>query len=67
MYGYKPPHRISYVSGATPLVAVDDLLTQRSNITQLLQDNLSAAHVNMEVYAHQRRSERVFVEGDWFT
>lgn len=65
LYGWPPPTVTTYVPGTSKIADLDELLTQRTHILQLLKDNLTRAHNRMVQQANTKRTDKEFKEGDW--
>jgi hypothetical protein len=65
VYGYPPPSLLSYVPGTSANTVVDSQLRDRTTIITLLKEHLQQAQNRMKNQADKKRTERVFVEGDW--
>jgi hypothetical protein len=65
VYGCKPPKLVSYIDQSSSLPQLDELLSTRSSILQLLRQNLSDAQNRMKTFADRKRTEREFEVGDY--
>jgi hypothetical protein len=58
VYGCKPPKLVPYIDQSSSLPQLDELLSTRSSILQLLRQNLSEAQNRMKIFADRKRTER---------
>ncbi|XP_074344445.1 uncharacterized protein LOC141683605 [Apium graveolens] len=65
LYGRDPPSFNYHQAQKTNIASVDQFMSQRTEIQQLLKINLSLAQERMVLYANNKRSERHFKEGDY--
>ncbi|PNX78431.1 transposon Tf2-1 polyprotein, partial [Trifolium pratense] len=65
VYGKKPPSIPQYVSGTTPIEALDATLTDRETILQVLRKKLLKAQDDMKKFADKHRIPHPFKEGDF--
>ena len=64
LYGIMPPLHIPYISGDSPIAAVDQMLKEREDMMKVLHCQLKKAQDRMKVQADHHRIERVFQIGD---
>ena len=64
LYGWPAPVIPKYIIGSAKVDQVDQELTDRDKLLQLLKDNLSIAQARMKQQVDTRRSEREFSVGD---
>ena len=64
-FGRKPPNFPHYISGTTKVDAVDDMLSQREAVFELLRQKLTKAQTRMKEMADKHRREQEFEVGDW--
>lgn len=60
LYGFPPPHLLSYVKGTTRLAAVDAHLRDRDLINKILKEHLEAAQQRMKRIADKHQTDRSF-------
>ncbi|KAB2599988.1 hypothetical protein D8674_010259 [Pyrus ussuriensis x Pyrus communis] len=65
VYGYPPPHIVSYELGSAKLESVEHGLMAKDKMLTMLKNNLIIAQNRMKVQADKNRSERTFEVGDW--
>lgn len=65
LYGRAPPSLTSYVAGSSKIAAIDENLAKRSDILQLLKNNLHRAQHRMIQQVNSKRRDKEFAEGDW--
>lgn len=65
LYGYTPPQLALPPTVTTPIAAVQDHITHRKIMTELLREALHSAQVRYKHYADQKRIERTFEVDDW--
>jgi hypothetical protein len=63
--GVPPPRLLSYIPGTTRVEAVDEVLRNREQILNLLQQNIQQAQQRMKKFADLRRTEREFEVGQY--
>lgn len=56
---------MQYLSGSSPVEAVDTLLTTRETVFESLRKNLLKAQAQMKHFANKNRREIYYTEGDW--
>ena len=64
LYGIPPPRHIPYISGDSPIAAIDQMLKEREDMLKVLQYQLMRAQSKMKVQAEQHKTERVFQISD---
>jgi len=65
LYGRAPPSLTSYVAGSSKIAAIDENLAKRSDILQLLKNNLHRAQHRMIQQVNSKRRDKEFAEEDW--
>jgi len=65
VYGVPPPRLLSYIPGTTRVEAVDEVLRNRKQILNLLQQNIKQAQQRMKKFADLKRTEREFEVGQY--
>ena len=65
LYGRAPPSLTSYVAGSSKIAAIDENFAKRSDILQLLKNNLHRAQHRMIQQVNSKRRDKEFAEGDW--
>lgn len=65
LYGRPPPAISNLVPGHSKIVSLDELLTQKAQILQLLKINLNRARNRMVQQANLKRTDKIFEAGDW--
>lgn len=64
LYGYQPWHFGVDLQDACPVVSLQEWLSEKRVMTQLVQQHLARAQLRMKGQADKKRSERSFVVGD---
>ncbi|XP_060217253.1 uncharacterized protein LOC132644672 [Lycium barbarum] len=64
LYGFSPPRISLGPLLDTTVPAAEDVVMQRQQMQQLLQDNLLKAQERMQLFADQKRTERTFQPGN---
>lgn len=65
LYGCPPPNIHSYITGTYHVTGVDELLSQRQSMLNIIKENLTKAQLHMRSQADSHRQERTFTEGKW--
>jgi hypothetical protein len=65
LYGHHPRHFGLSDADAIQSTSLDDWLTEKSLMTNLIQQHLARAQKRMRTQADKKRSERQFAVGDW--
>lgn len=65
LYGRAPPSMKDYITGSTDVASLDEALSRRRAILQLVRHNLTQAQIRMRSQANNHRQDRTFKEGDW--
>lgn len=65
VFGRVPPTLLDYITGATSVAAVDDLLSDHSHFLSTLKENLQKAQLQMKNQADSKRTDVSFSIGDW--
>ena len=64
-FGRKPPNFPQYISSTSKIDAVDDILSQREAVFELLRRKLSKAQIRMKATSDKQRRDQEFKVGDW--
>lgn len=65
VYGRAPPSLLDYLTGASSVAQIDDLLTDRTAMIQVLRNNLQQAQQRMRAQADGHRRDVTFQVDDW--
>ncbi|KAB2635839.1 hypothetical protein D8674_026373 [Pyrus ussuriensis x Pyrus communis] len=65
VYGYLPPHIVSYELGSAKMESVEQGLMARDKMLTMLKTNLIITQNRIKVQANKNRSEKTFEVGDW--
>lgn len=65
IFGKPPPSIPTYISGSSPVEAMDSLLSNRQALLELLQRKLIKAQAQMKVYADKLRRDIQFQVGEF--
>lgn len=65
LYGRPPPSISCYNPSHSKIASLDEILSKKGEVLQLLKANLARARNRMTQQANRKRTDKTFSEGDW--